>query len=126
MFASQPLADRVDLHLRVDARQRGLSGQRLELADAFLRVQDLALQVGQVDRVAIGQRDMADSRGSQVQGGRRAESAGADDQHLGIDDPVLSFDAYGVKQDVAAVAQQLFVVHFRGRNGAGGQASRSA
>ena len=76
-------------------------------------MKNLPLQVGQVHRVAIGQGDLADTGGSEVQGRGRAETAGADDQHMRADDARLALDADRVEQDMSAVAEKLFVVHFR-------------
>jgi hypothetical protein len=80
-------------------------------ADRIGAMQDLALQVGQVDRIAIGQHQRADAGGGEVVAGGRTEAAGADHQGARIDDVFLAFDADLRQQDVAAVAQQLFVVH---------------
>ena len=43
--------------------------------------QDLPLQVGQFDPVAVEQAERADAGGRQVQRGRRAEAPGTDHQH---------------------------------------------
>jgi hypothetical protein len=56
----------------------------LGLADARAVVRDLALQVGEVDRVVVDQRDAADAGRAQVQRHRRAQAAGADDQGVRV------------------------------------------
>ena len=68
-LAGQPLLQRHDVDFRIDRLQGLLAGFRLGHADPGLGVQDLALQVGEIDRVVIDQRDLADSGGSQVEGG---------------------------------------------------------
>ena len=72
---------------------------------------DLALQIGQIDAVAIADRQRADARGGKVQRRRRTQPAGADHQYMRIEQALLAFDADFRQQDVPAVAQQLFVVH---------------
>ena len=46
-----------DWDLRIDRLQRDLPRVRLRRANALGRVQNLSLQVGQIDRVAIDQND---------------------------------------------------------------------
>ena len=48
-----------------------------------------------------------DARGGQVQQRRRAEPAGADDQHAGVLEPLLPVDAEVGDDQVAAVARDL-------------------
>ena len=50
-------------------------------ADARRRVEDLALQVGEVDVVAVHQRDARDTGRREVERGRRAQSPRSDHQH---------------------------------------------
>ena len=76
-------------------------------------VGDLALQVGEVDAVAVDDRDPADAGGAEVQRHRRAEPAGADDQRMRREQALLALDADVVEQQVARVAQQVVVVHRR-------------
>ena len=85
----------------------------LRLADARQVVRDLALQVGEVDRVVVDQRDAADAGRAEVQRHRRAQPAGADDQRMRGQQALLALDADLVEQDVARVAQQLVVGHGR-------------
>jgi hypothetical protein len=110
-FSGKALANRFDDDLRIDPCQCGLSGDGLQLTDALLRVQNLALQIGQVNRVAIGQRDAANAGRSEIERSGRTQSAGTDDQCMRTDDPGLAFDTYFVKQDVSAVAEKLLVSH---------------
>ena len=71
----------------------------------------LALQVRQVDGVVIGEGEMADAGGCEVHRGWRAESAHTGDQHAGGQQPLLAGDIKLRQHDLAAVAQQLIVVH---------------
>src|SRR5690606_42046556 len=72
---------------------------------------DLALQVGRVDMVAVGNDDPADARCGEVQRRWRAEAAGSDDQDGGFEEALLRLDAHLVAKDVPAVAPELLVVH---------------
>ena len=67
----------------------------------------------------------ADARGGQVQAERRAQAAGADQQHLGGLQLLLPFDADLGDDQVAAVAQDLVVRERRfGSGGAVDESSR--
>jgi hypothetical protein len=77
-------------------------------------MQDLALQIGEVNLIAVGEGNVAQAGGGEIEGGRRAQAAGTDNQRLGVDQALLSFDADLVEQDVAAIAKQLLVVHRAG------------
>jgi hypothetical protein len=109
--SGQSLGERDDPAFGVDVAQRALAGCGLFHADRIGAMQDLALQVGQVHRVAIGQHQGADPGRGQIEGRRRTQTAGADHQRSRIDDVLLAFDADLRQQDVAAVAQQLLVGH---------------
>ena len=64
-------------------------------------MRDLALQVGEVDLVVIGQRDAPDAGAAEVQRHRRAKPAGTDDQRVRRQQALLPFDADFLEQDVA-------------------------
>jgi hypothetical protein len=49
-------------------------------ADRLGAVEDLALQVRQVDLVRVGERQLADAGGGEVERGRATEAARADNQ----------------------------------------------
>ncbi len=68
-------------HFGVDGVQAIAGGVQLGPADVGGAVQHLALQVAEIDDVEIDQADAADAGGGQVQPQRRAEPAGADEQH---------------------------------------------
>jgi hypothetical protein len=92
------------------------SGRLVDLRapDALRAVEDLALQVGEVDLVRIGEGEPADAARREVQGRRAAEAAGADDQRGCSAQPLLALDPDLGKEDVAAVAEELLVVQFVG------------
>ena len=88
-------------------RQRLLGRVDLAVTDAIDVVQDLALQVGLVDDVHVDDADGAHAGGRQVQRGRRAEAAGAEQQHLGVEQLELALLAHLGQQEVALVAVAL-------------------
>ena len=102
------------MDLRVCGVQGGARGIHLRRADCLRAVQDLALQVREIDLVCVGEREAPDAGGCQVQGGRAAEAARADDQRARTLQPLLAFDPDLGKKDVAAVAEELLVVQFVG------------
>ncbi len=70
-------------------------------------MEDLALQVRLVDHVHVDDAERADARGGQVQRGRGAEAAGAEQQDLGAEQLVLALLADLGQQEVALVAVAL-------------------
>ncbi len=96
-----------DVDVRVQPDQRLLGRVDLAVADAVEVVQDLALQVGGVDLVHVDDADRADPGGSEVERGRRAETAGAEQQHLGAEQLDLALDADLGEEQVAHVAVAL-------------------
>ena len=88
-------------------RRRG----HLRLAHACRGVRDLALQVGQVHRIVVYQRETPHACSAEQQRHGGAQPPRADHQGVGCQDALLSFDADFIEQDVARVAQQLVIVH---------------
>ena len=84
-----------------------LGGVDLRHADAVGRVDDLALEVGDVDHVVVDDAERPDAGGGEVERGRRAEAAGAEQQHLGVEQLLLALDADLGEQEVARVALAL-------------------
>jgi hypothetical protein len=80
--------------------------------DRARAVQDLALQIGEVDAVWIGERQLAEAACREVERCRAAEAAGAYDQRARRPQPLLPLDPDLGKEDVAAVAEELLVVQF--------------
>jgi len=70
---------RHDFDVGVDRVQRGLSGRDLDGADGVGAVQDLALQVGEIDLVGVGDRQPTDAGGGEIERGGAAEAARAND-----------------------------------------------
>jgi hypothetical protein len=110
----KPFLYRNDLDLRID-RVQGLScGLDFRRADRLGAVQDLALQVGEVDFVAVGDREPADAGRGEVERGWAAEPACADDQRARRAQPLLALDPELGKEDVPAVPEKLVVVQLVG------------
>ena len=76
-------------------------------ADAVGRVDDLALQVREVDLVVVDDAERADAGGREVERGRRAEPAGAEQQHLRLQQLGLALEPDLRDQQVARVALAL-------------------
>jgi hypothetical protein len=104
------LLQRNNLHARIEGRQRGLRRLDLWRAYAVGAVEDLPLQVGEVDLVRIGEGELADAAGGEIERRGTAEAAGADDEGMRIAQPLLALDPDFREQDVAAVAEELLVV----------------
>ncbi len=74
-------------------------------------VDHLALQVGEVDDVIVDDAERADARSREVEGGGRAQAAGAEQQHLGVEQLLLALDPDLVQQQMARVAVALLGAH---------------
>ena len=68
---------------------------------------DLALQVGEIDDVVVDDADRADAGGGQVERGRRAEAAGTEQEHLGVEQLQLALEPDLRDEHVARVALAL-------------------
>ena len=68
---------------------------------------DLALQVGHVDVVVVNEPDRPHPGGRQVQGRRRPEPAGTDEQDPGGADALLPHEPHLRHERIAVVALQL-------------------
>jgi hypothetical protein len=100
-----------DGDVRIDSVERGARRVDLDRADVLGAVQDLALQVGEVDLVGVGQRQAADAGGGEVKRGGAAEAARADDERVGGAQLLLPLYPDLGKEDVPAVAEKLLVVN---------------
>ena len=76
-------------------------------ADPVGRVDHLALEVRRVDDVVIDDADRADAGGREVERGRRTEPAGAQQQHLGVEEGDLALDPDLGQERVARVTVAL-------------------
>ncbi len=96
-----------DVDVGVELGERLLGRVDLALADAVDVVEDLALQVRRVDDVHVDDAERADARGREVERGRRAEAAGAEEQHAALEQLLLAGLTDLGEQDVTAVAVAL-------------------
>ncbi|MNI51315.1 hypothetical protein D3C73_1060350 [compost metagenome] len=71
---------------------------------------DLALQVGQVDRVEVRQVHLANAGGRQIQRHWRAKAAKTDDQYAAVLEPQLAIDIDVLQQNLPTVTQQLLII----------------
>ncbi len=69
---------------------------------------DLALEVGQVDLIVVDDAQRPHARRGQIQRDRAAEPAGAEQQHLGVEQLLLTVGPNLGEQQVARVALALF------------------
>ena len=121
----EPLLVEHDVDVGVGLGDRLLGRLRLRLADVGLPVDDLALQVGLVDLVELGDAEGADAGRGQVEQRGAAQAAGADDEHLGVLEPLLPGHPDVGDDQVAAVAAYLVDgelvggLHERGQLGVG-------
>jgi hypothetical protein len=92
-----------DLNVGIDGIERRAGGVDLHCADRVAAVQDLALQVGEVDLVGVGERQAPDAGGGQVEGRGAAEAARADNQNVRRAQPLLPLDPDLGEQDMAAI-----------------------
>ena len=86
----------------------------LRSPDPVGRVDDLALEVGQVDDVEVDETDGPDPGRREIQRRRAAEAAGADEQRLRGEQPCLAGRADLRDEQVAAVALLLLGVRTTG------------
>lgn len=98
--------------VRIDLEDRVPRALCLRTPDVGLAVDDLALQIGLVDDVEFDDADGADTRRGQIQQRGRAESAGADHEHLRVLQALLTVHPDVRDDQVAAVAGHLFIAQF--------------
>ena len=82
-----------DVHVGIERVDRPTCGLCLLLTHPVGRVDDLALEVGQVDDVEVDHADRANARGRQVEGRRRTETARADQERLRVQQLLLPLGA---------------------------------
>ncbi|MNY70293.1 hypothetical protein D3C86_2084020 [compost metagenome] len=71
---------------------------------------DLALQIGQIDRVKVRQMQLTDARSREVQRHWRTETAQTDDQHTAVFEPQLTLDVDVSQQYLPTVTQQFLII----------------
>ena len=77
-------------------------------ADVPRAMEELAVQIGDVDRVKIDESNRSNSRGREVHRGRRTEASRPDQQHARRSKTCLSFFPDFGKRYLAGVALTLF------------------
>ena len=107
----QPLVVRLDAHLGIDVGQRAPGALDLGRADVGGAMDDLALQVGEIDRVVVDHAQGADAGGREILQQGRAKPAGAQHQHLRGDQPRLAHAADLGQHDMARVPPDLHFGH---------------
>ena len=107
VLGREPLLVGLDVDVGVERLDRPLRREHLGFADRVGRVDDLALQVRVVDDVGIHDPERPDARGGEVERRRRAEAAGADQEHAAAEQPLLARLSDLRDQQVARVAAAL-------------------
>ena len=110
----------VDLDMTVEVLQALLGGLYLGHAEGAVAVDDLALQVAAFHHVKVHQPQGAHPGSRQIQADRRAQTASADDQHLGFLEVQLTFATHPGEGDVAHVALYFFIAQCVDIHAAGG------
>jgi hypothetical protein len=82
-------------------------------------MKNLALQIGEINRVVINQRDFANASRSEIKRGGRAKATGANNQRVSGKYTFLAFNAQCVEQDVPAITEKLLVRHLYSRHSGG-------
>src|SRR3984957_3102970 len=100
---------RLNLDIWIQVREPLLRRLGFRLADIARTERNLPLQIRKVDNVEIDEPEFADSGRGEIQTERGAESACADQQHLGVLELELTFHADFGHDQVAALAENLFV-----------------
>jgi hypothetical protein len=75
-------------------------------------VQDLPLQVREIDDIAIDQTNGADTGGSKIESGRRAEPTGANEQDFRLAQLHLALATDLAENNLTAVSFYLFFSEF--------------
>jgi hypothetical protein len=75
-------------------------------------MQDLSLEIRQVHDIAVYQSDRADTGRSKIEGRRRTEASGPDQENLGFGHFDLSFATDLIEDDMPAIALYLLFGKF--------------
>ena len=98
----------------IDGVEGGPRAVDLERPDPFGGMHDLALQIGQIDPVVVDDADRPDTGGGEIEQHRRAEPAGADDEHARLQQLFLSLFADLFEDQVAGISLKLLFAEFHG------------
>ena len=110
VVGGEPLTVGDDFHVRVQLANSPLRRLDLRLPERGRRVEHLTLEIRLVHEVVVHDPEAADACSAEVERSRRAEAAGADDEHVRGEEPLLARDADLRDQDVSAVADALRLV----------------
>jgi hypothetical protein len=97
-----------ELNVRIEPANRGAGAFDLRHANLGRRVDHLALQIRQRDRVVVHHAERADAGSREIEQQRRAKSAGADHQHARALERRLAGAADLAQHDMAGVTLDLF------------------
>ena len=100
--------------MRVEPADRRGRTRDFRHADVGRGVDHLALQIGERDLVVIDDAKRADTGSGEIEQHRRAEPAGADDQHTRALERGLAGSADLAQDDVAGVAFKFFRIKHGG------------
>src|SRR6516162_7610817 len=109
----EPRRVRLHRYVRVEAADRGRRALHFRPADFGCAVDHLALQVRERDRVVVDDAERADPGRRQIEQRRRAQPAGADDQHARALERLLPRPADLAQDDVAGIAFELLRTEHR-------------
>jgi hypothetical protein len=73
---------------------------------------DLALQVGKVNRIGIGDYKFSDPRGTDIQSNGTPQSTGTDNQNRCVIEFLLALDTDLRQKNMPAIAEQLLIIHW--------------
>ena len=107
MLPATSQRERLDLDLGIERPQARGRRLGLALADVVGGEQDLALQIGELHHIVVDDAHPADTGRDDVVEHRRAKSAGADDEHRAVAQPVLAALADVLEHELTVVPQAL-------------------
>ena len=103
----EPHVVQLDRHMRVEPADGRGRARDLRHADVGRGVDHLALQIGERDLVVIDDAKRADTGSGEIEQHRRAQPAGADDQHTRALERRLAGSADLAQHDVARIPFQF-------------------
>ena len=109
---------RLDLDVRIEILDAVARRVELALADRARAVKHLALQVRGIHDIEVHEAERADAGRGEIERGGRAEPAHTNEQHARALELLLSLEPDFGKNEVTAVAEDLFVRELR-RHGCG-------
>jgi hypothetical protein len=104
----------LDIHMRIESLHRIAGALNLWFANIVGREDHLALQIRQRHIVIVDDTKRADSGGGKVKQNRRAEAAGADDQHARGLEFGLARSSHFAQHNVAGIAFEFFGIEHQG------------